>query len=154
VFSFLIKGERGLKVRVEGVYTYFCSLCETVFAVVSRLSVKQDKYNELTCPKCQNKARLYGEGYITHKLYSREEKENKAEYKDTSLYSSGLKQDNKLKDYPDVLSAKDIAEFLGVSLRTAYGIMEQKGFPLIRIGRSKKATKVAFIEWLANQESK
>lgn len=64
-----------MKARVEGVYTYHCPSCETVFAVVSRLSVKQDKAHELTCPKCRNKANLYGEGHITHELYIQKRQE-------------------------------------------------------------------------------
>ena len=44
-------------------------------------------------------------------------------------------------DYPVILTAEHIAEILMVSKPTAYELMEQTSFPLIRIGRSKRVLK-------------
>lgn len=139
-----------MKARVEGVYTYYCPSCETVFAVVSRFSVRQDKAQELTCPKCQNKADLYGEGHITHEPCDqfKEQNVNQLESVPTSSY------ENELADYPIILTAKHIAAILDISLRKTYEIMEWKGFPLLKIDRHKKVFKPAFIEWLMEQKNK
>lgn len=64
--------------------------------------------------------------------------------------------ENKFKeklDYPLVLSAKEVAEILGVSKRVAYEVMDYKGFPLIRINGAKGTKRVqrdAFFNWLDN----
>ncbi|UAL49742.1 helix-turn-helix domain-containing protein (plasmid) [Sutcliffiella horikoshii] len=51
-------------------------------------------------------------------------------------------------EYPLVFGAEVISEVLNISLRKAYDIMEQKDFPLVRIGRHKKVTREAFFQWL------
>lgn len=57
-------------------------------------------------------------------------------------------------DYPEILTASHIAEIMHISKRSAYEIMELKGFPLIRIGKSKRVTRDAFFKWLEQQEQK
>lgn len=52
------------------------------------------------------------------------------------------------KDYPIMLNAQHIANVLGVSLRKAYDVMDQKGFPLVRIGRRKVSPRESFFNWL------
>jgi len=52
------------------------------------------------------------------------------------------------KDYPITLTAKHVAEILGVSLIKAYDIMEHPDFPLIRVGRHKKVNRDAFFRWM------
>ena len=150
VFSLGEKGRNLQKTKVEGAYTYYCSSCETVFAVVSRLSVAQDKLNTLTCPKCRNKSDLYGEGNITHERYDQIKEQNANELESVPTSSYG----NELADYPIILTAEHIAEILDISRRKAYEIMEWKGFPLLRIDRHKKVFKPAFIEWLMEQKNK
>ncbi len=56
-----------------------------------------------------------------------------------------------LEDYPVILTAEHIAEILMVSKPTAYELMEQTSFPLIRIGRSKRVLKEQFFTWLSQQ---
>jgi excisionase family DNA binding protein len=56
-------------------------------------------------------------------------------------------------DYPLILTAGHISEILSVSKPTAYELMEQSSFPLIRIGRSKRVLKNEFFNWLANQQT-
>lgn len=56
-------------------------------------------------------------------------------------------------NYPLVLSVRHIQEILGVSKRRAYEIMDVEGFPLIRMGRSKRAPRDKFFEWLEREAS-
>jgi len=51
-------------------------------------------------------------------------------------------------DYPILLTAKDVAEILGITHRHAYEVMEEKGFPLVRIGRLKRVHRDLFFKWL------
>lgn len=56
-------------------------------------------------------------------------------------------------DYPLILTAQHISEILVVSKPTAYELMEQPSFPLIRIGRSKRVLKHEFFNWLSSQQT-
>ncbi|MBD8033041.1 helix-turn-helix domain-containing protein [Solibacillus sp. A46] len=58
-----------------------------------------------------------------------------------------------LEDYPVILTAEHIAEILMVSKPTAYELMEQTSFPLIRIGRCKRVLKDKFFDWLSQQQA-
>ncbi|MED1021116.1 helix-turn-helix domain-containing protein [Bacillus mycoides] len=51
-------------------------------------------------------------------------------------------------DYPIMLKVDHVAEVLGISQRKAYDIMDQKGFPLVKIGRKKVVPRDAFFNWL------
>lgn len=51
-----------------------------------------------------------------------------------------------------VMNAKDIKEYLGVSLSTAYEIMRQHGFPVMKIGGRRLVKSHKFMEWLDKQE--
>jgi excisionase family DNA binding protein len=53
-----------------------------------------------------------------------------------------------IEDYPLILTAKEISEILKVSKPTAYEIMNQVNFPLIRIGRTKRVFRNDFFNWL------
>ncbi|MGH0950031.1 helix-turn-helix domain-containing protein [Bacillus mycoides] len=55
---------------------------------------------------------------------------------------------NSTKDYPIMLNAQHIADVLGVSVRKAYDVMDQNGFPLVRIGRRKVSPRESFFNWL------
>ncbi|MFJ7308826.1 helix-turn-helix transcriptional regulator [Peribacillus frigoritolerans] len=57
-----------------------------------------------------------------------------------------------IEDYPMILTASHISEILLISKPTAYEIMEEKSFPLIKIGqRSKRVFRNEFIKWLHQQ---
>ncbi|MGH1297216.1 helix-turn-helix domain-containing protein [Bacillus pretiosus] len=56
------------------------------------------------------------------------------------------------KDYPIMLNVTHLEEILGVAKRTAYGIMDQKGFPLVKLGRKKVVPRDAFFNWLEKGE--
>lgn len=125
--------------KVEGVYTYFCSSCETLFAVVARFTVKNDFISSPKCPKCHAVSKPHGEGFINYKIYSKPQevvnfKEDKKELFEDS--------------YPMLLTSNEVAKILGVSKRVAYEVMERKDFPLIRIRRLKRVNRDSFFEWL------
>lgn len=52
------------------------------------------------------------------------------------------------KDYPLLLTAAELSSILGVSKRVAYEIMDEQGFPLIRVRRSKYVNREEFFSWL------
>ncbi|RNB66488.1 DNA-binding protein [Brevibacillus borstelensis] len=56
-------------------------------------------------------------------------------------------------DLPPILTAKHIANYLHISERRAYELMDLKSFPLIRLGRSKRVNRESFIRWLQEIES-
>lgn len=51
-------------------------------------------------------------------------------------------------------SVKEAAAVLGVSLPSMYDITEQKGFPLLRVGRKKLVLKEKFHDWMEEQSRK
>lgn len=57
-----------------------------------------------------------------------------------------------IEDYPMVLTAVHLSEILMVSKPTAYELMEQKSFPLIKLGRSKRVLRDEFFNWLTQQQ--
>ncbi|MFH5182907.1 helix-turn-helix domain-containing protein [Paenibacillus sp. TAB 01] len=58
---------------------------------------------------------------------------------------------------PEVLTPKDIADFLRVNVRRVYDNLQLKpesgGIPHIRIGKQMRIEKTDFVAWLANQKS-
>lgn len=61
-----------------------------------------------------------------------------------------------LEELPDVLTAYAISDFLGLSNRRVYELMDISndygGIPCLRIGRSKRVLKSDFIEWLNSKK--
>ena len=57
-----------------------------------------------------------------------------------------------IEDYPMILTAVHLSEILMVSKPTAYELMEQKSFPLIKLGRSKRVLRDEFFNWLTQQQ--
>jgi len=53
---------------------------------------------------------------------------------------------------PAILTAQDIANYLRISERRAYELMDLKSFPLIRLGRSKRVNRDSFLNWLQQNE--
>ena len=53
-------------------------------------------------------------------------------------------------DLPDILQARHIKQYLGISQAFTYVLMNIKGFPTARIGTRMIVPKQAFIEWLEN----
>ncbi|MGG4156890.1 MULTISPECIES: helix-turn-helix domain-containing protein [Bacteria] len=130
--------------KVEGVYIFICNHCETLFGVVSRFSVSEDRFSILTCPKCsKDAASIHGEGYINYLSYdvvSKPQETDKTDFKEES------------QQLPELLTVEHIAQYLHVSERVAYEYMEGPDFPLIRLRRSKRVFKNDFLEWLHEQK--
>ncbi|OJH16016.1 DNA-binding protein [Bacillus obstructivus] len=58
-------------------------------------------------------------------------------------------------DYPMVLTVKEIMEILHIGRRVAYELMDQEGFPTIRIGsKLKRVNRDQFFIWLESQGNK
>jgi predicted DNA-binding transcriptional regulator AlpA len=54
-----------------------------------------------------------------------------------------------IKEYPVILTAVEVAEILKVSKPTAYQVMDQPGFPLIKLNnRCKRVLRDSFFSWL------
>ena len=51
-------------------------------------------------------------------------------------------------ELPDVLSAKDVADYLGISRSNVYTLMNQKDFPTMRIGIRSMVRKDYLLEWM------
>ena len=56
------------------------------------------------------------------------------------------------KQFPLVLTAREISEILQISKPSAYELMELADFPLLRIGRCKRVLRQQFILWCINHQ--
>ena len=52
-------------------------------------------------------------------------------------------------DLPLFLNANLVAQVLGVSISTAYEVMHETGFPVLRIGNRRVVPKEQFIQWVS-----
>ena len=50
-------------------------------------------------------------------------------------------------DLPLFLNAKMVAQVLGVSISTAYEVMHEPDFPVLRVGSRMVVPKEQFIQW-------
>jgi len=62
----------------------------------------------------------------------------------TSIYKS-------YDDLPLFLNANAVAQVLGVSISTAYEVMHEPGFPVLRVGSRMVVPKEKFIRWAEEQ---
>jgi hypothetical protein len=53
-----------------------------------------------------------------------------------------------LRELPIALSAGDVARILGLSRAGAYNLLDEQGFPTLRVGKRKIVMRDKFIEWL------
>ena len=51
-------------------------------------------------------------------------------------------------ELPLFLSAKNVAELLGVSISSTYELMQEQGFPVLKIGSRKVVPKEKFRAWV------
>jgi hypothetical protein len=58
------------------------------------------------------------------------------------------------KDYPLILTAEHISEILQIGKRKSYEIMDEKGFPLIRLGKIKRTSREEFFKWIRSHSTK
>ena len=54
-------------------------------------------------------------------------------------------------DLPLFLNAKMVAQVLGVSISTAYELLNDPGFPPLRVGSRMGGPKEKFIQWAEGQ---
>ena len=54
-------------------------------------------------------------------------------------------------DLPLFLNASLVAQVLGVSISTAYELMNEPGFPVLRVGSRMVVPKEKFIRWTEKQ---
>ncbi len=54
-------------------------------------------------------------------------------------------------DLPLFLNAKLVAQVLGVSISTAYELLNDPGFPTLRVGSRMVVPKEKFIQWAEGQ---
>ena len=54
-------------------------------------------------------------------------------------------------DLPLFLNANLLAKVLGVSISTAYEVMHEPGFPVLRVGSRMVVPKEKFIQWAEAQ---
>lgn len=52
------------------------------------------------------------------------------------------------KDYPDVVSAKEVAEMVGIGLKKAYRLLRTGEIRAFRCGNTFKAAKIEVIEYI------
>ena len=57
-------------------------------------------------------------------------------------------------ELPLFLNAKMVAQLLGVSPSSAYGLMHEKGFPALRIGNRLVVPKAEFQSWVKERTGK
>jgi len=55
---------------------------------------------------------------------------------------------------PDVLQAKDIKEFLGISQSLTYNLMNSEGFPTVKINTRMVVYRDAFLKWFEDSAGK
>lgn len=52
-------------------------------------------------------------------------------------------------DLPLFLNASLVSQVLGVSISTAYELMNEPGFPVLRVGSRMVVPKDKFVEWVS-----
>lgn len=57
-------------------------------------------------------------------------------------------------EYPPTMQAKDVQEYLGISLAMAYNVLNSASCPTIRIGKRMIVRKESFMQFLENSEGK
>ena len=57
-------------------------------------------------------------------------------------------------ELPLMLNAENVKDILGISISSAYELMKEKGFPLVRIGNRIVVPKEEFRAWISAQVNK
>lgn len=55
-------------------------------------------------------------------------------------------------DLPDIMTVKDVQDYLNLSKSTVYRLFNNKSFPSITIGGSKRIAKEDLFNWLNQQK--
>ena len=54
-------------------------------------------------------------------------------------------------DLPQFLNAETVAKVLGISISSAYELMHEPGFPVLKVGSRMVVPKEKFITWVSAQ---
>ncbi|HBV97563.1 MAG: hypothetical protein JL50_04045 [Peptococcaceae bacterium BICA1-7] len=57
----------------------------------------------------------------------------------------------KIDEFKELMTAREMAEYLRIGVRKAYELCNQKGFPVVRLGMSYRIPKKALDIWLQRQ---
>ncbi|MED4456189.1 helix-turn-helix domain-containing protein [Metabacillus fastidiosus] len=124
-----------MDMRVRGVLIYECKDCKVFFSV--------SFLPEVSCPGCKsNNVENLGDGctyYNENQIIKEPHVKEVPSKEESAIY---------VENGDEILTAQQISGILGISRRVVYEIMEQRDFPLLRIGRYKRVTKRNFHEWL------
>jgi hypothetical protein len=67
-----------------------------------------------------------------------------------------MKNERTINDYPEIMTAANISEYLHISRRRVYELFNLSpshgGIPCIAIGASKRVKKSSFIDWINKAE--
>jgi hypothetical protein len=56
-------------------------------------------------------------------------------------------------ELPDVMTVKDVREYLEIGRRQSYLLMENPPFHVVRVGKLFKISKVNFLRWLDGEKN-
>ncbi|HQM01775.1 MAG TPA: helix-turn-helix domain-containing protein [Ruminococcus flavefaciens] len=59
-----------------------------------------------------------------------------------------MKQNKTTSEMPEMLSAKDMSEHLGISIASCYKLLKQDDFPTTQIGKRRVVSRDRLNEWL------
>ncbi len=57
-----------------------------------------------------------------------------------------------MNNLPELMSVKEVREYLGCSNAKAYELVKSKGFPSFRVSNAFKIRRNDFISWINNQK--
>jgi excisionase family DNA binding protein len=60
----------------------------------------------------------------------------------------------KIFELPEIMSVKDVQEYLNLSKTTVYRLFNEDDFPSMTIGSSKRVAKEDFLNWLNQKKLK
>jgi predicted DNA-binding transcriptional regulator AlpA len=68
-----------------------------------------------------------------------------------------IMKESQFKSYDELplfLNAQHLSSVLGIGRASAYELMDEKGFPTLRVGGRKVVSKEAFIKWVTENTGK
>lgn len=59
-----------------------------------------------------------------------------------------MQEKRALQDYPEILNARDISEYLGIGYVKSLNLIKYSGIPFLRIGNTYRINRGKFQQWL------
>ncbi|WP_338782447.1 helix-turn-helix domain-containing protein [Metabacillus sp. FJAT-52054] len=116
---------------LKSILAFQCDKCASMFGIQGDLS-------KMKCPICGGSSQFISDGFLAYNQVIKLE----------SLSNQESKRSEEFSELPYLLSAKHISEIIGIGLKYAYELMDEKDFPLIPLGRYKKVQREDFFTWL------